>query len=995
MNDPPAAAGAYGGDFVRTRFPVRLAALLLALILAAGTALADLNVIRKGTDSAVYGAVEDTGGYVVNMVEPSFSGSEQIRYSITPLDVVIVIDTSGSMGEKASSGKNLLAFATEAAEKFVDVLMAVNPASRVGLVAYDTAAEDVLPLTGLNDQPAIGRALNGLRLGSLTNQTDGLQHAAAMLQDKREDAQGIVLLLTDGRFNEGGHPKTAGYTAAAKGLVYTVGLVGNLNETERNYVRDGLACGYQTSYFEVDFTTMDGAGLNELTTSFMSVAMAASCYSASGGTLTDPGIDSASYVLRVDGPMDVRVVADGSKDILCSAHDGYCDKAEFGSISVLGTEMNQKVLVLRPGHYGITLQGSGVGRASYDLRSIAGLAARETRLTALTVTASPAQVCYLDVTEGKCAVTDLSWNPLDHKAVDPFTGRRTRGTRLAASGRVSAAVTPVAWTENGASLGDKLKKNDSVQVLARDPATGMLLISYVNAAGRLTRGWVKDGAVTPDGYVPDLVRDDPVRFTLPKGTAAYRAPTDSSAQALTLSGDTGAVLIHAEHDVYGREWAYLLLDGGKTRTAAYVQAGGIPGWKAVAPKDFRIAYETPVFVWENRLGGSGFTEVMWVAPQWDGSGVAVSGRTSSKSGDLKARYDERDAMALLVAPDGTVERAVTAGGTGLDSYHCIVPCEDGFFVSGVTRSNNKDFEGIWDTQTYDGKLSATTKRTNALIGRLNPDLSIRWMKSFGTGNVSNGFDMVVRLADGHIAGAGWMTNSRNFRLSTNGKQDFFAVKLTENGDVLAMNNYGGGNDDVPDSAAATPDGGLIMVGNNGGDGAGAGLIVFTDGDLNLTDRITYGERGVNIFDNVRDLGDGTWLVTGFTTAVGHGGKDFWVLRLDGQGRILWSKTYGGSKDEELRGTCILSDGTAVLVGDTKSADGDVQGAVGTGRNAWAICIDMNGRILWQYTAGAGGDNWFNSAAEDPADGTLVLGGVCAYQSDKNAKGFLVKVQLPR
>ncbi len=978
---------------MQIRFPVRAAALLLVLTLLTGTALADLGVIRRDMDTAVYGAVGEAGGYVVNMVPAA--ETVRARDGETPLDVVIVIDTSGSMNATASSGKNLLAFSTEAAEKFVDVLAAVNPSSRVGLVAYSGSARDVLPLTALSDRQTIGRALNSLSVGGNTNQTDGFEHAAAMLQDRRPEAQGLVLLLTDGRYNEGEHPRTAGYTAAARGLVYTVGLVGNLSETERHYVRDALACGYQTSYFEVDFDSMDGAGLNGLVTGFMSIAMAASWGGASGSLSSDGDPAEACYILRVDGPLDVRVAAEGSPDVLCSAASSFRDQAEFGSITSLGPEMEQKVLVLRPGHYGVTLQGTGIGQASYDLRSMAGLEAKETVLAAWTVTASPGAAVYLDVADGQCALTDLSWNPLDHRAIDPFTGLRTRGSRFAAAGTLNAAAAPAAWTEKGASAGEKLKKNETVQVLARDPDSGMYLIAFVTARGRLARGWVKDVAPAPGSYVPDLIRDDPAAYTVPKGTVTYRAPAETAEEAVTLPEDTGATLIHAEYDAEGREWAYLLLEGGSGRTAVYVQAGLIPGWTPAAPKDFRIAGGTPFPVWQSQLGEGGFTEVMWVASRPEGGGVAVSGRTSSKGGELKARYDERDAMALLVTSDGTVERAMTAGGTGLDSFHCIVPFEDGFYVSGVTRSNNKDFDGIWDAGTYSGKRSATTKRTNALIGRLDPDLSIRWMKSFGNGTGSSGFDMVVRLADGSIAGAGWMSCNKGFRLTTNGKQDFFAARLTENGDLLAMNNYGGARDDVPDSAAAMPEGGLIIVGNDGGDGAGSGLIVFTDAALAQTGTITCGTRGVNVFDNVRDLGDGTWLVTGYTTAMGRGGKDFWVLRIDGQGRTLWSKTYGGSKDDELRGTCVLRNGTAVLVGDTKSADGDVRGATGGGRNAWAVCIDLNGQILWQYTACVSGDNWFNSAAEDLSDGTLVLGGVCSFQSEKNARGFLVKLQLPQ
>lgn len=979
------------------RFVTCLCAIVLCLALTMGTAVGDLNIIYKGNDSVIYGAVEDTGGYVVNFVPAETTVSEQVQYSLTPLDVVIVIDTSGSMNVEANSGKSLLGFSTEAAEKFVDVLMAVNPSSRIGIVEYSDSAMDVLPLTGLNDQAAIGRALNGLNYRGSTNQTDGFRHAADMLSGKRPEAQGMVLLLTDGCYNVGGHPGNAGYSAAAKGLVYTVGLVGNLSPSEKSYVRDGLACGYETRYFEVDFNSMDDAGLNNLAMNFMTIAIAASYGNTPGGQISSNGTAAsavASYLLQVDGTMDVRIVAEDSDDILSSVSSEYSGSANFGSLAVLGDDMDEKIVVLRPGHYGITLRGTRTGKGKYSLKSISGLKAQEKEIQRESINVHPEAILYLDVRDGKCAKTDLSWDPLDHTATDPFTGEPTRGSQTAAGGRLTGGGSLYSWVEKAANTGDKIPKNAYVHVLAEDPGTKMLLISCLNDQGILTRGWVKPGSIKADGYVPKLVRDDPVSLTVSAGPA-WRAPTYASAEAAGLKKDTGATLIHAEYDTNGEEWAYVLLDGNGKRSAVYVPSSRIAGWTPVAPTGFRIAREMPVPVWRTTLGGNGYTEVMWVASQWDGSGVAVSGRTTSKSGNVKAKYGERDALAALIDPDGKIESAVTDGGSGNDSYHCIVPTEDGFFVSGITRSNDKGFAGTWDTDSFSGKTNSKTQSSNALIGRLNPDLSIRWMKSFGNGasNQSNGFDMVLRMGSGVIAGFGWMRSEKNFQIKTNGGHDFFAVLMTEDGDTLAMNHFGGYEQDVPDSAAVTADGGLVMVGNKGGDKEGKAQVIFADGNLNQTGQITYGGKGANLFDNVRDLGDGTYLATGYTTGYGHGGMDFWAMRIDGQGRTLWQKTYGGSKDEELRGTLLMNNGMAVLLGDTESTDGDVLGSVSGGKNAWAVCIDMNGRMVWQYTEYISNNNWFNSAAVDPDDGSLVLGGVCS-QKGENARGLLVKVQIP-
>lgn len=97
-------------------------------------------------------------------------------------------------------------------------------------------------------------------------------------------------------------------------------------------------------------------------------------------------------------------------------------------------------------------------------------------------------------------------------------------------------------------------------------------------------------------------------------------------------------------------------------------------------------------------------------------------------------------------------------------------------------------------------------------------------------------------------------------------------------------------------------------------------------------------------------------VTGLHPGVCFNGNcgDFWVVNIDSLGSIIWQKCYGGSDDDEGFSIAPSWNNGAVSCGFTSSNDGDVSGSHGSW-DAWILCTDSTGNLLWQKCYGGSND----------------------------------------
>ncbi|MDC8000998.1 hypothetical protein POV26_08110 [Aequorivita todarodis] len=142
---------------------------------------------------------------------------------------------------------------------------------------------------------------------------------------------------------------------------------------------------------------------------------------------------------------------------------------------------------------------------------------------------------------------------------------------------------------------------------------------------------------------------------------------------------------------------------------------------------------------------------------------------------------------------------------------------------------------------------------------------------------------------------------------------------------------------------------------------------------------TYGGSGIDEAISVVEATDGNYVVLGTTRSTdgdltGRSGNDsdYWLLKIAKTGEIIWSKTYGGSNDESAARITKTNDGGYLLSGYTTSNDGDVSGNEGF-QDYWILKVDASGNQQWDKNFGfAGSDQAFK--AFQTADGGYFITG---------------------
>jgi hypothetical protein len=341
--------------------------------------------------------------------------------------------------------------------------------------------------------------------------------------------------------------------------------------------------------------------------------------------------------------------------------------------------------------------------------------------------------------------------------------------------------------------------------------------------------------------------------------------------------------------------------------------------------------------WQNTIGGNEYDYLTKVELTTDG-GYIVGGYSNSPASVDKIEdswpggYYGYDYWVVKLDSIGNIEWQNTIGGTSDDYLKDLCQDVDGGYILGGSSSS-----GISGDKTED-----VMGEDDYWIVKLDSLGNIVWQNTIGGDMSDNLYDIGNTPGDIHLLGGSSNSGISGdkteesiegvFGVNTN---DYWIV-LVNADSILTQNTIGGNAGDYNLSFRTTNAGKYLLGGQSGsgisGDKTESQIgdddywVMLLSGVSEIEWQNTIGTSVGDAFTDLFQTFDGGYFLGGYTdagisgdkTEVNYGGSDYWVLKLDTIGNIIWQNSIGGNSTDRLIALEQTSDGGYILGGYSSS-----------------------------------------------------------------------------
>ncbi|KMQ59539.1 secretion protein [Chryseobacterium angstadtii] len=315
------------------------------------------------------------------------------------------------------------------------------------------------------------------------------------------------------------------------------------------------------------------------------------------------------------------------------------------------------------------------------------------------------------------------------------------------------------------------------------------------------------------------------------------------------------------------------------------------------------------------------------------TGSSIQSRSGSGISDIK-QNNGYDFHLVKLNQQGEQVWEKYFSGQNHDYLAGSVATQDGgFLVSGTTFSRKGQ-----------DKKEDSKGGSDIWLIRLNEFGDELWQKTLGT-SLDDEARAVVQTTDMGFFVAGNIQNSPNGT-----SKDIWIVRLDKNGKIISENILSGDGLDESEKLIPTMDGGALLG-------------VYSRSNTTYKTGAPAPSSASSYVKKTENYGEG----------------DYWIIKLDKNGKVEWEKNFGGKGDDHLRTLSLTSNGY-LIGGESRSAiSGNKTVEIKEGTDLWLISLNNKGEELWQKSYSFGNRDILMGAsvlhsADDKSSKGILLGG---------------------
>jgi hypothetical protein len=293
-------------------------------------------------------------------------------------------------------------------------------------------------------------------------------------------------------------------------------------------------------------------------------------------------------------------------------------------------------------------------------------------------------------------------------------------------------------------------------------------------------------------------------------------------------------------------------------------------------------------------------------------------------------------------------------GQNHDFLSATVNTQDGGFVLAGTSFSGKGLD----------KKEDSKGGSDIWLIRINEFGDELWQKTIG-GNSDEEARAVIQTTDLGFFVAGNIQNSAKGY----GSKDVLVVKLDKNGKELSQLILGGKGLDEVEKMIPTKDGGALL-----GVYSRSGVLTMNDKRLLMNDDSQNQGSASGINHQLS-------TITHAKASGNFGEGDYWIIKLNKDGKVEWEKNFGGKGDDHLRTLALTS--TGYLIGGESRSERSGNKTVGIeeGTDLWLISLNERGEEIWQKS--------YNFKNRDVLMGMSVIHNPSTDNNQPSTKGILL------